>query len=194
MRKFMFYLCIIVLLLTGIPVCAVTFSDLNQSHWAYENIMRLSNAKIVNGYEDGTFRPENMVTYGEFMKLVICSYLPEDKILNIEGKHWALKYVYTAEVYELISIGSISIENLDKPITRMNMVKFLAIIDKNMTTEEYVKTKELDFTDIYHLPREYCEYLERVVNKGYILGNPDKTFKPEENLTRAEMVTILTRL
>ena len=194
MRKFIYYICTIALLMTCMPIYAVTFYDLNENHWAYENIMKLVDKKVVNGYEDGTFRPENKVTYAEFIKLVISSYLPEEMILNVNGKHWAIKYVYTAENYNLISPGSISLEKLDMPITRMDMAKFLAIIDKNMTTEEFTKTKELDFIDVNHLPKGYIEYIERLVNKGYIVGNPDKTFTPEDNLTRAEMVTILTRL
>ena len=30
------------------------------------------NKKIVNGYPDGTFKPDNNVTYGEAMKIILC--------------------------------------------------------------------------------------------------------------------------
>lgn len=193
-KKIVMIMCVVVMLITAMPVYAVSFSDIN-GHWAYDNIMKLANEGVVNGYEDGTFRPENMVTYGEFMKLVVCTYVPEKNIIkNLPGKHWAAGYVATAEVWGLMPPGTVFLEELDIPIKRIEMVKILAIIDSNVTSKEYEKNKELDFVDIGSLPTVYVEYLNRVVNKGYILGNPDKTFKPESNLSRAEMVTILTRL
>lgn len=135
-----------------------------------------------------------MVTYGEFIKLIVCTYVPVEKIIQLDGLHWAAGYVCTAELYGLMPQKTVMLDELDLPITRMNMVKILAIIDGNVSSKNYTKKKELDFIDIGHLPSFYLEYLDRVVNKGYILGNPDKTFKPESYLSRAEMVTILTRL
>lgn len=194
MKKFMCYICIFILVFTCIPIYAVNFNDLNANHWAYNNIMKLTNEGVINGYQDGTFRPENMVTYGEFMKLIMCMYIPESDMIDVDVGHWAYKYVLTAEEFELIPGSSIQLGDLDKPITRMEMVKFLAIIDKNLNRDITDETVVLDFVDTEHLMPIYKSYLKRVVSKGYILGNPDKTFKPESNLTRAEMVTILTRL
>ena len=41
------------------------FSDLPETHWAYHEILALSHAGILNGYADGTFRPDDPVTRGE---------------------------------------------------------------------------------------------------------------------------------
>ncbi len=194
MKKSMCYICVLILVFTCIPVYAINFSDLTTNHWAYNNIMKLTNKGVINGYQDGTFRPENMVTYGEFMKLIMCIYIPESDIIDVNAGHWAYKYVLTAEEFELLPGGSIQLGDLDKPITRMEMVKFLAIIDKNLNGDTIDENLVLDFVDTEHLMPIYQSYLKRVVAKGYILGNPDKTFKPNSNLTRAEMVTILTRL
>ena len=193
-KKVVMIICMVVMLITAMPIYAVSFSDIN-GHWAYNNIMSMANQGVVNGYEDGTFRPENMVTYGEFMKLVMCTYIPNNNFGSLSStKHWAYGYVVGAEIRGLVPAGFVSLEKLDKPIDRLNMAKLLALIDKNLTSKDYKKTKELDFIDIGGLPTEYVEYLERIVNKGYIQGNPDKTFKPTDNLSRAEMVTILTRI
>ncbi len=194
MKKVMCYICVLILIFTCVPIYAITFSDLPANHWAYNNIMKLTNSGVINGYQDGTFRPGNMVTYGEFIKLVICTYIPVSDIIDINVGHWAYKYVLTAEELEILPGGSIQIADLDKPITRMEMVKFLAMIDEKMNQDTVDENMVLDFVDTDHLMPRYKSYLKRVVAKGYILGNPDKTFKPENNLTRAEMVTILTRL
>ncbi|MGN1059997.1 MAG: S-layer homology domain-containing protein, partial [Clostridia bacterium] len=46
------------------------FSDLSESHWAYEDMMSLYGAGMLSGYEDGTIRPENETTRAEVMKVL----------------------------------------------------------------------------------------------------------------------------
>lgn len=62
------------------------FSDFTMSHWAYkyaDYIMRSADIVsgesncILNGFEDGTFRPDNNVTIIQLLKMAICS-LGED--------------------------------------------------------------------------------------------------------------------
>ena len=45
------------------------FSDVAASHWAYEAISSAAAKGWVNGYSDGTFRPENAITRAEVAKL-----------------------------------------------------------------------------------------------------------------------------
>lgn len=47
------------------------YSDVDMSHWAYSEIKKMSTMNIVNGYEDGTFRPDSPVTYQESLKIII---------------------------------------------------------------------------------------------------------------------------
>ena len=53
----------------SVPAQAATFSDIN-SHWARPFIESLAEAKIVNGFPDGTFKPNQPVTRAEFATLV----------------------------------------------------------------------------------------------------------------------------
>ncbi len=48
----------------------VNLSDIDSSHWAYAAISELVAKKTVNGYPDGTFRPNGIVTYAEFEKMI----------------------------------------------------------------------------------------------------------------------------
>lgn len=49
------------------------FSDLPESHWANANIKVAYDKGIVNGFEDGTFRPDEAVTYEQALKMVVCT-------------------------------------------------------------------------------------------------------------------------
>jgi peptidoglycan DL-endopeptidase CwlO len=42
------------------------FSDLDQSHWAYEDIYTLTASSIASGYKDQTFQPDRETTRSEF--------------------------------------------------------------------------------------------------------------------------------
>lgn len=55
----------------------VELTDID-GHWAEEDIKKLVGLGIINGYEDGTFRPNNPVTVAEFIKLVLFAYSEEN--------------------------------------------------------------------------------------------------------------------
>lgn len=59
----------ILLTLPVAPIRAQTYSDLN-GHWAQPCIQQLSEANIVSGYPDGSFRPNQGVTRAEYAALV----------------------------------------------------------------------------------------------------------------------------
>ena len=46
------------------------FDDLKDSHWAYGDIIALYNAELMEGYEDGTFRPEDNISRAEVMTVI----------------------------------------------------------------------------------------------------------------------------
>jgi len=59
----------------GVTHSATTdrFPDLAIDHWANTYIAAAVNMGAINGYEDGTFRPENPVSYGEAVKMLVCT-------------------------------------------------------------------------------------------------------------------------
>ena len=42
------------------------YSDVPQSHWAYEAISRASSKNWFGGYPDGNFRPDGSITRAEY--------------------------------------------------------------------------------------------------------------------------------
>ena len=52
------------------PVKGVKFSDVSAEHWAYEAIAIAAKMGWIEGYPDGTFRPDATITRAEMMTLV----------------------------------------------------------------------------------------------------------------------------
>lgn len=63
----------------------VSLSDMSASHWAYDAVSTLVADGTVNGFPDGTFRPENTVTYGEFEKMITGVWKANPAPIDREG-------------------------------------------------------------------------------------------------------------
>ncbi len=50
------------------------FSDVPAGHWAYASVAKLAAAGIVNGYPDGTFKGDNLMTRYEMAQIVAKAY------------------------------------------------------------------------------------------------------------------------
>ena len=60
----------------------IYFSDVKSNHWAASYIGIMTKKGIINGFEDGTFRPENDVTFAQAVKILLGVLGTEDKSLS----------------------------------------------------------------------------------------------------------------
>jgi len=58
------------------PVSGQTFSDVAQGSTFYEYVERMAARGIINGYQDGTFRPNNNATRGQTAKIMSNAFFP----------------------------------------------------------------------------------------------------------------------
>ena len=177
---------------------AAGFPDVDESHWAFEYISKLSEDGIINGYQDGTYKPEGTVKRSEFLKLVLASVMPKDIDVDEIPRpfdHWAAGYVGIAQNYGIINEGEFTLENIEKPITRVEMARITANADIIMKDSPISKNSGDDvlFIDIGELsPQDYL-LMEHCVASGLIKGYEDGTFRPEKTMTRAEAATMIYR-
>ena len=176
---------------------AKDFSDVDSTHWAYQYINELSDGGVINGYQDGTFKPSGTITRGEFLKLVVACCMPKNiDLSDAEGKmdHWAANYVWIAETYGVLGINEININNINEPITRIEMARLVSKADMIMRGSSSQYTTELEFMDVALLNMENLYLLRHAVGRGLIKGYDDGTFKPDKTMTRAEAATMIYRL
>jgi len=178
-----------------LSVCyAVSFSDV-AGHWAEQYINDLTNKGVINGYEDGTYRPEGEIKKSEYIKLIMVASLPDydwDNKECFKYTHWSGKYIQAAEENGIIPFGSINDDNANEVITRGDMVEILGKCDI-MLKGNNQETCEIEMYDIANLEPTKLAMLSHCVAKGLIAGYEDYTFRPDKTLTRAEVATILFR-
>ena len=75
------------------------YSDVSEDAWYNNAVSTLSNAGIIDGYEDGTFKPDGNITRAEFATIAVrffeATYDGEDLFSDIAG-HWAQDYINEA--------------------------------------------------------------------------------------------------
>ena len=111
-----------------------SFSDVAETHWALSLIEACADAGIINGYEDGTFRPDSSVTRAEMAKMIAAaaelsgagsgSFSDDDGTGNWT---WAAEYIYACYAAGIINGYEDGTFRPDSSITRGEASKMIAI-------------------------------------------------------------------
>ena len=97
--------CIVLLLFLVSFASAITFSDLEGYGSNYvEAITNLSERKVINGYPDGTYKPENNVTRAEVIKIIVSAF--EIKLKEGSNVSFAFDDVKGKWCEEFVKIGA----------------------------------------------------------------------------------------
>lgn len=91
------------------PASAVEFPDVPGDHWAADAIARVANRRLVVGYPDGNFRPDEPITRAEMTALVLrmkevplSAFAGENSFADLPDDHWAKEYIGTASAVGLV--------------------------------------------------------------------------------------------
>ncbi len=167
------------------------FTDLAQSHWAGEAARIMTEKGVVKGYEDGSFRPDGKLTYGEFIKMLTVYHTGAD-IGNAGRGHWASFYYEEAVAKGLMTEAEIPESKLSAPVTREDTALLIARTfgNKALTNSDEILASISD-VDASH---KYAREIARAYGFGIITGYEDGSFRPLGELSRAEGVTVMYRL
>lgn len=181
------------IMLLGTFTFAANFSDVPTDFWANSFINSLADKNVINGYPDGTFKPDNILTYGEFIKLIVMASLPDVDFSMLDNRvdHWAAPYLTVLENYEIVGTGWISAEDLDGTISRIEVVRILGECDIKMRGTKQ-KTTSINFNDTDDLTDNELALLRHAVASEIINGDPEGTFRPSDTLIRSEAAKIIS--
>jgi hypothetical protein len=167
------------------------YNDVGENHWAGEYISAMSASGIIAGFPDGGFRPNETVSYGEFIKMALLAAGGADPGNSAKG-NWAETYYDAALSRACFTGNDISKQALPFAIPREYMALIISNILGAAEIEDYTRIQE-DISDInYRSKHEYD--ITKVYAAGIITGYPDKTFRSDGHLNRAEAAAVIYRL
>ncbi|MBY9079200.1 S-layer homology domain-containing protein [Paenibacillus sp. HN-1] len=172
---------------------SATFQDA-ASHWASKDISSAAKLGIINGYPDGSFRPDASITRAEFSTLVVKAFALRlgsgtNSFRDIQTS-WARESIEILASYGVINGYSDGTFRADRKITRAEMV---AMISKILILQDSKSGEAHTFVDV--APQHWAnKIIEEATNAGIIQGKDQNHFAPEDNLTRAEALTVIMRM
>lgn len=100
---------------------APQYSDVN-GHWGEGYVAAASGKGIINGFEDGTFKPDEQVTYAQAVKMLVCAAGYETYAVKNGG--WPSGYLAWGN--QLKIINGVSVESNDTALTRKDCAVLVA--------------------------------------------------------------------
>lgn len=170
-----------------------SFGDI-QTNWARDYIFNSYMNNWVEGISADVFAPSQPLTRAEAaVMLVRMLGLPadanaEDCFTDTAG-NWAEAYINTAKLYHIITgVGGNNFAP-DRLVTRQEIAVML-----NNILGYAANGSSSVFTDVSAVTNPWSyEAISALAQKGVITGLPDGCFKPQDNVTRAEMTALLSR-
>lgn len=162
-------------------------------HWAKSYIIDGMN----KGWVDTTnvFNPEKFITRAEFIKIVNRAFnitqIGQENFSDVNPEDWFYDEVRIATNAGYINgRGDGTFAPYD-PITRQEAAKIIGYLTNKI---DYNYTNISSFNDGSSVAQWAKPYVEGILKAGYMNGYAeDNTFKPNDNIKRAEAVTILSR-
>ena len=176
---------------------STSFSDVSADAWYDDYVSLCATYGIINGYEDGTFRPEADITRAEFMKLLatIGELVPYKAIDT--SIHWAAPY------WDLMNDNGVlwgldipcTAAALDTAITRYEMCVMLSNFCSNVFSENFVELQNLQtaIADYSSIESKYVSSVEQAYGKGILTGYEDGTFRGNDTMTRSQAAAVVVR-
>lgn len=178
----------------------VSFDDLDDVQWAEEAILSLLDKKVVNGKQVGKFCPNDNVTRAEFVKMLMLAFgITADNSTSktfddVPASHWAYEYVTIASSKSLVNGISQSEFGVDNFITREDMATLGYRVLSYFGGITGGQSLENKFSDSISFSDYAINGILMLNNEGYLNGYPDGSFKPKNNVTRAEAAQLIYNL
>lgn len=160
------------------------FSDVTSSTWCYKYVTELSDASVISGYNNGSFKPNSTVTYGAALKLIMLAAGYPEQAPTTKGSVFS-GYLTKARAEGIITSSNV---NLSKPITRLQVAQLAAGAMKLSTSGVSSTSPFTDTSDASVLALNAAGIVE-----GYF-SNGTSTFKPNNTLTRGQVSAIVWRM
>lgn len=169
----------------------ISYADID-NHFSKEAVEFLSAKKIINGYSDGTFKPNNPVTRAEFAKMVSLAFSIEEKGENIfedvKNTDWFYNPINALSHNKILLGDGIKFHPLAQ-ITRQDAT---VVVWRALSYCGKSYEGNSAFNDIDEVSSYATDAVGAMFNAGVVKGSGNSFF-PLNPITRGEAAVIIYR-
>lgn len=173
-------------------VYAAPFNMGQENHWAEQFMRNLYNRGIISGDKNGNMNPDKPITRAEFVSIINRTFGytkgGRNPFKDVKGTEW-----YADDIAIGYNQGYFSGDgkNTANPQGRLTREQAVAMLGRNLKLEE-IPGVNTSFADGKNVASWSRGYVNSATEKGFISGYKDKTFKPQNYITRAEVAKVLS--
>ncbi|MBJ9987559.1 S-layer homology domain-containing protein [Paenibacillus sp. S28] len=169
------------------------FAD-TYTHWAAKDIAVASRLGLVNGYGNGSFKPDLPISRAEISELLVRAFALRqgNEVVTFRDMHdhWAAESIGILASNGIVKGNAGGLFQAERSLTRAEMAQMMA----NLADLSELATGEArhftDITDSYWAK----DIIGHAAAAGLLEGRDESRFAPNEPVTRAEAVTMILRL
>lgn len=169
-----------------------SMGDVPEGQWYYKYVEYLLGMGVVSGYPGGTFHPNDSVTRGQLVKMVILAFDLPTKVKethyfkDVQPGDIYYSYIQAAYSRRLVSGYKDGTFRPEAYVTRGQVAKIMV----QAAGLQLVKPKKPTFRDVPQSADIYL-YVETAYANSIFSGYADGTFRPSKNITRAQVCGVL---
>ncbi|MHB1128295.1 MAG: S8 family serine peptidase [Bacillota bacterium] len=200
LRGLIIILTLIVAVLAAVG-SAEAFSDL-KNQWPAREADLLASRRVLTGYPDGTFRPQESVTRAQLAAIIVRALGMENEAAQLQGikppyrdlpsGYWANGYIQVARELGLVAGFNDGTFRPGVPVQRDQMTTVL-VRSLNYDLAESTLLQPLPFTDSRSIGVWARPAVAVAIRRGLVGGFSDGTFRPALAVTRAQAAAFLAR-
>ena len=176
------------------------FNDIGNSGYR-DWIFEAAEKGIINGYADGSYRPNALVTRAQFITMLWrAAGSPESKLGALDFSDAStVSTPYVAAVKwgvenKIIQGYGDDTFHPDQTINRAQMATFMYRYLKNVAGYDFGEVKPCSFNDAGDIAAPYLDAVNAIVSAGIMNGTSATTFAPNSSANRGMAATVILRV
>lgn len=168
------------------------FKDVKKTHQFYEAIMHLTANGVINGYEDGTYKPGQQISRAHAAKIIALALdLDTVNVKDPGFKDVKKNHPYYGHIAALVNAGIIKgyEDNTFKPTGNLTRAHIAQMIVLGYKLQEE-KLSNLPFKDINE-KQWFSDYIQTLFSNKITSGTTATTFSPNAFVTRGQVASFL---
>ena len=185
-------LTIILSMTTFVGAAENPFVDVPSDAWYHDEVVKAVDTGIINGKSETEFKPDDLLTYAEAIKLAACMsqvYLNGNVTLT-SGTPWYQPYVDYCKINNIIKKEY----DYNANATRAGYIEIFASALPDSAFEEINNIPNGSILDVKS-GATYAHYVYKMYRAGILTGvDALHNCKPDDNIKRSEVAAIISRM